>query len=232
MKYDIDFLEYDILYNLCYDIIKNLETSIKTKEHTLYSNIIDPFSAIFDASFNNMSLTEWIKAEKIRQIQKTFQNEIGAFHQKLLASIKGWEDLQKGKVIDIINYDKKIIAEVKNKFNTTKGNHKIAIYDDLNNALRNEYKGYTAYYVAILTKNRINREFSPSDNKTNTRRKKNKSIIEIDGKSFYEIITSDKDAIYKIYKTIPHILSDILKYDNSKIVSDPLFEQLFTKAFK
>ena len=82
MKYDINFLEYNKLYSLCNDITTNLQTSIKTKEKTLYSNIIDPFSAIFDASFNKISLTEWINTEKVRQIQKTFQNEIGIFDQR------------------------------------------------------------------------------------------------------------------------------------------------------
>lgn len=232
MKYDIKFLEYDKLYGLCDDIIKNLQASITTKEKTLYNNVIDPFSAIFDASFHEISLTEWIKTEKIRQIQKTFQNEIGTFHQKLLGSIKGWEDLKTGGVVDIVNKDKRIIAEIKNKFNTTKGNHKIAIYDDFDNLLKGKYKGYTAYYVAILTKKRIHKPFTPSDNKTSERRLENSSIIEIDGKSFYEIVTGDKDAIYKIYRTIPIILSDILKSDHSKILSDPLFEELFKQAFQ
>jgi len=232
MKYDIDFLEHNKLYDLCNNIIKTLQTSISTKEKTLYSNIIDPFSAIFDASFHEISLTEWIKAEKIRQIQKTFQNEIGAFHQKLLGSIKGWEDLGNGGVVDVINQDRQIIAEIKNKFNTTKGNHKIAIYDDFDNLLKTKYQGFTAYYVAILTKKRFNKPFTPSDNKTSTRRRENKQIVEIDGKSFYEIVTGDKNAIYKVYKAIPYILSDILKSDNSKILSDPLFEELFNQAFK
>lgn len=232
MKYSIDFLEYDKLYQLCQNIINTLQISVNNKEKNLYSNIIDPFSAIFDASFYKMSLTEWLKAEKIRQIQKTFQNEIGVFHQKLLGSIKGCEELKTGKIVDFINKKKKIIAEIKNKFNTTKGNHKTAIYDDLSILLEEKYHGYTAYYVAILTKTRFNKPFIPSDNKTSTKRLKNKNIIEIDGKSFYEIITGDKDAIYKIYKTIPYILSDILKSDNSKVVLDPLFEELFVQAFK
>ncbi|CAK8162305.1 hypothetical protein CAXC1_110013 [Candidatus Xenohaliotis californiensis] len=61
-----------------------------------------------------------------------------------------------------------------------------------------------AYYVAILTKKRFSKPFMLSDNKISTRRLENKHIIEIDDKSFYEIVTGDKNAIYKIYKTIPY----------------------------
>lgn len=232
MKYDIEFLEYSKLYNLCNDIVEILQKSISTKEKTLYKNVIDPFSAIFDASFNKISLSEWIREEKVRQIQKTFQNEVGKFHQKVLGCVEGWEDLKNGGVVDIINKDKMIIAEIKNKFNTTKGNHKVAIYDDFSSLLEGKYKDYTAYYVAIITKNKFVKPFTPSDNRTKIRRPENKSILEIDGQSFYEMVTGDKNAIYKIYKTIPYILSDILKSDTSKILSDPLYEELFKKAFK
>jgi hypothetical protein len=45
-------------------------------------------------------------------------------------------------------------------------------------------------------------------------------------------VTGDEDAIYKLYRAIPEILSEILNSDNAKIISDPLFEKLFEQAFK
>jgi hypothetical protein len=163
MTYDIKFLKREKLSELCKNIVNTLQKSADSEEKALYKNIIDPFSALFDASFHGISLTEWLKSEKIRQIQKTFQNEIGTFHQEILGSIDGWENLGTGGVVDVINKERKIIAEVKNKFNTTKGNHKIAIYDDFQSLLDGKYSGYTAYYVSILTKKRINKPFTPPD---------------------------------------------------------------------
>ncbi|MFM6972490.1 MAG: Eco47II family restriction endonuclease, partial [Alphaproteobacteria bacterium] len=224
MNYNIKFIKRDKLYEICEKIIKRLKKSAKSEEKDLHKNIIDPFSALFDASFNNLSISQWLNSEKIRQVQKSLQNEIGTFHQEVLGSIKDWKNLGTGEVIDIVNDEKKIIAEIKNKFNTTKGNHKIAIYDDLDSLLKEKYVGYTAYYVAILAKKKLIRSFTPSDNKTKKQRPENKRIIEIDGKSFYKIVTGDDDAIYKIYKAIPDILSEILKNDKTKIISDPLFE--------
>jgi hypothetical protein len=232
MHLDLKFIKKEKLFFLCKRIVDVLQKSANSKEIQLYKNIVDPFSALFDASYQGISLSQWLELEKTRQIQKTFQNEIGSFHQQILGSIDGWEDLERGNIIDLRNNKRKIIAEIKNKFNTTKGNHKIAIYDDLNLLLNNEYQGYIAYYVSILTKKRINKTFIPSDNKTKQKRPENKNIIEIDGKSFYTIVTGDKDALYKLYKIIPEILSEILNKDNNKIISDPLFDKLFEQAFK
>ncbi|MCV6599301.1 MAG: Eco47II family restriction endonuclease [Alphaproteobacteria bacterium] len=221
------------LYELCQEIVDVLEVKSKDIEKDLHSNIVDPFSALFDASFHKMSLEEWLATEKSRQIQKSLQNAIGNFHQKILGRVIGWKDLKTGGVADLVNKDKKIIAEIKNKFNTTKGNHKVAIYDDLKSLTKSKYEGYVAYYVAILTKKRFDKEFTPSDNrKAGKRRPKNKNIREIDGATFYEIATGDKNAIYDLYNVLPHIISDIVKNDKKKIIKDPLFKELFDRAFQ
>lgn len=229
---DINFISESKLIEICKDVLDTIDKAIQQSDNNLYKNIIDPFSAIFDASFHNLTLTEWIEREKLRQIQKSFQNQIGTFHQKILGNLNGWEDLKTGGIADLICKQKNIIAEVKNKFNTTKGNYKVAIYDDLNILINNKYKGYTGYYVAILSKNIINKPFSPSDNKTKKRRPINKKIIEIDGSSFYKLATGDDDSLRKIYDKLPFIISNIIKNDTNKIIKDPLFNDLFNKAFK
>ncbi|CCN50661.1 Type II restriction enzyme (Eco47II Sau96I) (fragment) [Vibrio nigripulchritudo MADA3029] len=49
-----------------------------------------------------------------------------------------------GQLIDIVCDNKKIIAEIKNKHNTPKGSHMVAIYQDLARviALQPRYAGY------------------------------------------------------------------------------------------
>lgn len=232
MKYNLKFIAEEDLYKVCKDTIEVMKKANEKVEKELHKNIVDPFSAIFDASYNNISLTEWLKGEKIRQVQKTFQNQIGVFHQKLIGKINGWKDLGTGSVIDLVNKEKKIIAEIKNKFNTTKGNHKVAIYDDLKQQIESEYKNYTGYYVAILTKKRFEKQFTPSDNRTHSKREKNEKIKEIDGMTFYELATGEKNAIKQLYQSIPFIIAEITNNDKNKIIKDPLFEELFSKAFK
>ena len=230
--YNISFILYEDLYEICKFVIEALTTATNQTDQKLHRNIIDPFSAVFEASFYNISLTEWLKMEKTRQIQKTFQNKVGEFHQRILGKINGWEDLKSGNIVDIVNHNKKIVAEIKNKFNTTKGDDKPRLYDKIEAALNQNYKGYTAYYVSIINKERVNRPFTPSDNITKTKRPENEMIRHVDGATFYEIVTGEKDALLKLYENIPIIISTIMGNNHQEITTDTLFCELFQRSFK
>lgn len=229
----LPFIENKNLYMEVWRVINVAKKANFESERNFYSNVIDPFSALFDACYQGISLDDWIKQEKSRQIQKTMQNSLGAFHQEILGAMKGWRSLGNGKVFDIANDEKKIIAEVKNKYNTTKGNHKVAIYDDLKSQLKDKYLGYTAFYIEVIPKNKktYNKPFTPSDNKKKKRRPSNKNIRVIDGKSFYEIASNDPNGLKKIYETLPIIISDILGKSPKNIRKDSSFKNLFNKAY-
>lgn len=230
---EINFIKTGELIKHIEAVINVTKKSLKNSEKNFYKNSVDPFSALFDTLIQDIPVSKWIKQEKSRQNQKTLQNALGNFHQNVLGSIKGWKNLQTGKIVDIKNDKKKIIAEIKNKHNTTKGNHKVAIYDDLNHELNNEYKGYTAYYVEIIPKNKksYNIPFTPSDNITHSKRPLNESIRVIDGKSFYHLATGDEKALEKIYTALPYIICNILGKPKLKLVKDKSFKDLFNKIY-
>ncbi len=194
-------------------------TSSKAGER-LFTNTIDPFSALFDAMHQGISLEQWLDQEKARQTQKTLQNALGGFHQEILGSIPGWESMGTGNVFDLKNDKLKIIAEVKNKYNTTKGNHKVAIYDDLKDQLKTKYKGYTSYYVEVIPKGKTvyNKPFTPPDNRTHKRRAVRNDIRVIDGKSFYGLAAGDSEAIKKFYNALPIVIKELL--GKNKTVGD------------
>lgn len=208
------------------------------EEKDIYKNTLDCFSAAIDASIRGITLEEWIESEKQRQAQKTLQNKIGDFHQKMLGTLEGVTDLGVGEVVDIIYDDKKIVAEIKNKHNTTKGNHKKSIYDDLVSVLE-RHEGYTGYYVEILPKNgrSYDKVFSPSDNTTKTLREKSEHIRVIDGKSFYKLITGDDNALKELYSLIPELTAEILKEsfdinrNSDNIKDNQFFSELFEMIF-
>ncbi len=228
MEYNLHFITEKKLTEICTDIIQKGQSAIFYSDEKLFDNIVDPFSALFDSAISGITLSEWIQREKARQMQKSLQNAIGTFHQNVIGSIIGWEDLGTGNIVDLRCTSKKILAEVKNKWNTTKGNHKVRIYDDLKKILtKPQYQGYKGYYVAILSKSKINTPFTPSDNETSTRRTPNKNIIEIDGATFYDIATGEKNSLKRLYHTLPYILSKILKNNNIlKFSQDPIFDVL------
>nr|WP_181718299.1 Eco47II family restriction endonuclease [Psychrobacter sp.]QJS05229.1 restriction endonuclease type II, Eco47II family [Psychrobacter sp.] len=205
------------------------------EEKDIYKNTLDCFSAAIDASIRGITLEEWIESEKQRQAQKTLQNKIGDFHQKMLGTLEGVTDLGVGEVVDIIYEDKKIVAEIKNKHNTTKGNHKKSIYDDLVSVLE-RHEGYTGYYVEILPKNgrSYDKAFSPSDNTTKTSREKSEHIRVIDGKSFYKLITGDNNALKELYSLIPELTAEILKesFDINRNANNIKDNQFFSELFE
>ena len=175
--------------------------------------------------------------ERERQIQKTKQNAIGALHEAIMSSIRGVERLKDG-LVDIRCCEKKILAEIKNKHNTTKGNHKKLVYDDLSTKLE-KHAGYTGYYVEILPKNgkAYNTPFIPAGNSTSSKRPEREDIRRIDGKSFYALLTDHDHALEKLYRHLPILVAEILKEDFNITVSansvtdSAKFQEIFDKVY-
>ena len=216
-------------------VISAAQEALDEAEEKLYKNALDPFSAVFDSFVNGVSLSEWLKAEKARQIQKTLQNALGDFHEMIIGSMEGWRRLPKGSVVDVESRNKKIIAEIKNKHNTTKGSDKKTLYDNLKHVLKDgSHEDFTGYYVEIIPKNpeTYDKPFTPSDNVKGKRRAKRKNIRKIDGKSFYALASGHEDALRKIYEALPHVLADISEREPDLVEGDELFSELFEKTFE
>ncbi|MFA6551822.1 MAG: Eco47II family restriction endonuclease [Patescibacteria group bacterium] len=214
-------------------VVKIIETAEHEADNNLHKNVIDPFSALFHGATHAITYKEWIEQEKARQSQKTMQNAIGDFHQEILGAIPGWSNLGTGGGLDVVNLKMKIIAEVKNKFNTTKGNHRVEVYDAIKSKLKTEtYANFTGYFVEVIPqgKKTYNKPFVPPDNKTKRRRPSNKYIRIIDGKSFYTLAAGRKYALKELFEAVSHILVDEYKFKLSKTEALQYFE-LFKMAF-
>ena len=215
------------------NVVRVIETAEHDANANFHKNVIDPFSALFHGVTHAITYKEWIRQEKARQSQKTMQNAIGDFHQEILGSIPNWKNLGMGGGLDVANNKMRIIAEVKNKFNTTKGNHKVEIYDAIKSKLKaKEYTNFTGYYIEIIPqdKNKYNKPFTPSDNKTKKRRPVNEKIRIIDGASFYFLATGRKHALQELFEALPGILVGNFKYKLNKKEALQYFE-LFKMAF-
>jgi hypothetical protein len=224
-------------------LTKGLE-GISKAENDFSRNGIDPFSALFDATCQQVSLDEWPDLERRRQAQKTLQNALGKFHQSLLGRIGDWTIPEEG-FIDLVSIQNKVVVEVKNKHNTVKKSDLKSVYDELEQAVMHKtttYKGYTAYYVTIIPGNdkRFNKPFTPSNNETETRKSSNELIREIDGYSFYALVTGRDDALLELYQVIPTIIErSIVKSQFQKLkdlkpksyLKEANFTSFFNEAF-
>lgn len=176
-------------------------------------NVVDPFAIVFEMACFGMEFDDWYKAELARQSQKSLSNHLGTFHQKMLGAVDGWLDLGVGNIVDLENSKNKIIAEVKNKHNTLKASDQINLYKDLVSLVMpngQKYKGYTSYYVVVNPEKpkSYDRPFTPSDRTTSTRAPVNELVRQIDGASFYRLVTGEKDALKMVFEALPKVIKD------------------------
>ena len=130
----LTWIKDDSLKNCVGEVLTKGLAGIKKSENEFYKNGVDPFSALFDAACQNVTLAQWSNFERKRQAQKTLQNALGNFHQKLLSQLIGWEIPALG-FIDLVSDKTKIVAEVKNKHNTVKKSELKSVYDELQTAV-------------------------------------------------------------------------------------------------
>ncbi len=236
----LSFISDEQIIAITTSLIQTLERAITTKE--LDRNKIDPFSALFMMGYYGMSQEVWSINEKTRQTQKSLENAIGDFHQRVLGSMPGWEDLGKGNLIDLQNRELKLCAEVKNKYNTVKGSDRKGIYDNLANFLQT-HPDFTAYYVEIIPEGAspYNKPFTPPDNtQPGKRRAANEYIRIIDGYSFYGLAAQKPGALKELYLALPNVIALIKKQkpqlfpkqDSIREKAELFFsESLFRKAY-
>ena len=175
-------------------------------------NQLDPFGALFECISADFDIDSWKASERARQAQKKIQNRIGDFHQKIFGALKGCVDVPKGKGLDILNEEESWCAEIKNKHNTTKGNHKPKLYEDIELWVDHytvEYgRPFTGYYVQIIPRKPedFNTAFFPSDH--GTRKPKREDIREITAALLFDKITGEKDSLKRLYLTLPRVFED------------------------
>lgn len=98
----LPYISDEDLKTLVKEVVDCILTTQQQQEEKMFKNVIDPFSAIFDGVVQDFNVEDWLKKERARQVQKTVQNKIGEFHQAILGSIPGWENLGKGSIIAIL----------------------------------------------------------------------------------------------------------------------------------
>jgi len=189
---------------------------------------------LFEIAAFGLDYEDWKKSEAARQAQKTLQNHVGDFHQNILGSISDWENLEVGNEIDLANHNAKIIAEVKNKYNTVKGSDKSGLYhtlEDLTMRKSSRFRGYTSYYVVVIPNRqaRFDKLFTPSDKSKGAKCPENELIREIDGSSFYALATGNPAALKELFDSLPSVISEVS--GGALSVSKNDVQRFFTAAY-
>jgi hypothetical protein len=207
------------------DFIKHVQLTISQYGEKLVpynlesfnSNIVDPIKLIFDKMVYNFSWEEIIKNEIFRQRDKSNNNDIGYFHQRLFQYIKGcsvpatgWDVIYKKDTgIELPDGDKvqTVYVEMKNKHNTMNSAAAGKTYIKMQGQLLAD-DDCACFLVEAIAKKSQNVAWAVTvDNiKQNHKRIRRVSIDE-----FYALVTGQQDAFCQMCMALPDVIESVVK---------------------
>ncbi|MCH2042760.1 MAG: Eco47II family restriction endonuclease [Saprospiraceae bacterium] len=203
--------------------IDNLYSSYQKARNNInrgefYKNKIDTVKMIFDKYFGGQADKDLIEGEVIRKANKTISNAIGTFHEEILGGINGYIK-GNNSGYDIKASNNSIFIELKNKWNTLKGEDKPSIFRKLESFIQAN-PGAKGYYARIWAKKSEDKiwEFTAKQQSY-----KNDNIHIISGDKLYAMLTKRPKALFELYQALPKAINDYLTkigIQTSKVQSD------------
>lgn len=225
--YNLGFISNDNIFNHVRNTAMQYRRSINLKEFN--KNLIDPIKLTFDAKIYGQSIEETIMSECIRQIDKSNNNCIGYFHQYLFKYAgNGWIVPENGKHggFDIVNDDRHIYVELKNKHNTMNQSSGSDTYVKMQNKILRDDKA-TCLLVEVIAKRSQDIVWEVSINNNGRKEKfSHDRIRRMSIDKFYETVFDDKLAFFKLCKTLPDILDDVVNEDASAKLTSTVYNEL------
>lgn len=234
--YRLGFISNEDIYNHVKGTVNAYRTHIDLKDFN--GNIVDPVKLTFDAKIYGKTFEEIIEAECIRQIDKTNSNRIGYFHQNLFRYAGGgWEVPKEG--FDVINRQRHIYVELKNKHNTMNSASSQKTYMKMQNQLLSDDQA-VCMLVEVIAKKSQNEKWKATVDK---RIFSHERIRRVSIDKFYEVVFGDPAAFAKLCKALPYILDDVVEelscgmirnsvYSELRQLSPDTFKSLYLLAFK
>ena len=215
--WDLEFISREDFKMHVSNTIKTYDETLKSIDlHSFNSNIIDPIKLTFDSKVYRKTIEEVIDNELVRQRDKTNTNAIGYFHQNMFKYISNCEVPSVGFDVIYTRADgSKVYVEMKNKHNTMNSSAAQKTFLKMTTQLLNE-DNCDCYLVEIIAKRSQNIIWNVS---LDYERVSNEHIKRVSIDKFYEEVTGDKDAFYKICKKLPIIIDEIIS-ENDEFVAE------------
>ena len=213
--YNLGFISNEVIYEHVKQTVLLYRNSITLKEFN--KNIIDPIKLTFDAKVYGKTFEEIIESECIRQIDKSNSNHIGYFHQNLFKYVgNGWDVPAEG--FDIVNKQRHIYAELKNKHNTMNSRASDAVYMNMQHTLLLDDQA-ECMLVEVIAKQSQNIVWKK---KGLSHRKIRRVSID----KFYEIVFGDQYAFVKLCKVLPMIIEDVIAETCKNSIQNNVYDEL------
>lgn len=201
------------------------------------SNIVDPVKMIFDKNVYQYSWEELIGNEIFRQRDKSANNDIGYFHQRIFQYIDncrvpdngkegGWDVIfHNEEGIDLPDGDRvrTIYVEMKNKHNTMNSSSAGKTYIKMQNQLL-QNDDCACFLVEAIAKKSQNVKWTTTVNGSSVSHKR---IRRVSMDQFYALVTGCDTAFYDMCMELPNTISKVVSTDkNIAIPHDTVIDEL------
>lgn len=203
------------------------------------SNIVDPIKLIFDKTVYHYSWEEIVNNEIFRQRDKSNNNDIGYFHQRIFQYItgctvpnSGWDVIfTKDNGITLPEGDKvkTVFVEMKNKHNTMNSASSAKTYIKMQGQLLSD-NDCACFLVEAIAKRSQNITWAVS---VDGMHQKHRRIRRVSMDEFYGIVTGQADAFHKMCMLLPTVIEQVVESSDAvKIPKDTVINELRTIAEK
>lgn len=204
-------------------------------------NIVDPIKLIFDKTVYRSTWEEIIKNEIFRQRDKSNNNDIGYFHQRIFQYIKhchvpqngeegGWDVIYSnpdGIILSDGSKVHKIYVEMKNKHNTMNSSASGKTFMKMQNQLLRD-DDCACFLVEAIAKESQDKKWETS---VDGQKMGHKLIRRVSLDRFYALVTGDDDAFYKMCMVLPGVIERaVFEEDNDIVPNDTVIAELLKMA--
>lgn len=227
------------------DFTKHVEATIEKYGEKLESfdvqkfnkNIIDPIKLIFDKTVYQSTWDEIVSNEIFRQRDKSNNNDIGYFHQRIFQYITnchvpdngkegGWDVIYEnpdGIKLPDGDMVHKVYVEMKNKHNTMNSASAGKTYIKMQSQLLND-DDCACYLVEAIAQKSQNVKWETTVDK---KRVSHKRIRRVSIDQFYALVTGQEDAFFQMCMVLPEVIERVVKNgDGVKVPHDTVLEEL------
>ena len=227
------------------DFRKHVEDTIRKYGEKLESydlkrfnkNIIDPIKLIFDKTVYHSTWDEIVSNEIFRQRDKSNNNDIGYFHQRIFQYIDncevppngesgGWDVIYRnpdGIEIEGAGTVHTVYVEMKNKHNTMNSASAGKTFIKMQHQLLGD-DDCACFLVEAIAQRSQNIKWE-----TTVDRKKvgHKLIRRVSIDKFYELVTGDKEAFHKMCMVLPGMIQSVVDSSDAFIIPhDTVMDEL------
>ena len=200
-------------------------------------NIVDPVKLIFDKTVYQASWDEIIGNEIFRQRDKSNNNDIGYFHQRIFQYMKhcrvpengaegGWDVIYRnpdGIPLPEGGTVHTVYVEMKNKHNTMNSAAAGKTFIKMQNQLLND-DDCACFLVEAIAQRSQNVKWETTVDK---KKVGHKLIRRVSIDRFYALVTGEEDAFYQMCMLLPSVIQKAVeRFQGSVVPHDTVMEEL------